>query len=82
MTNAGVHRSFESSRIAYKCHCGWIGGDNEIIEWDIQPERNRAVRVCPACGRSVSEWGTHSPLDGVRRVARGPLQEALEAANR
>lgn len=81
MSDAGIQRSFSSSYITYECQCGWIGNDSDIKNWDIQEDRNRAVRVCPSCQESVPEWGTHCPLDGAMRVARGPLQQALANSN-
>ena len=77
MSDAGVRRSFNSSFITYECHCGWVGDDSDIDDWDIQPETDRAVRICPSCGEPVPEWGTHRPLSGISAVARGPLRAAL-----
>ncbi|GAA0475422.1 hypothetical protein GCM10008985_34750 [Halococcus dombrowskii] len=82
MQTAGVRRSFSSSYITYECHCGWVGDNSDIEEWDIQRDRDRAVRICPACGTPMPEWGTHTPIEGVAKVARGPLHEALENVER
>ena len=78
MPNAGIQRSFSSSYITYKCKCGWLGNDSDIEDWNIQLENDRAVRVCPSCEESVPEWGTHRPLNGISKVARGALQKELE----
>jgi len=61
----------------YRCPCGWVGAESALDDWDVQPDRDRVVRVCPACESTVPEWGCLSPLDGVRSVAEGDLRSAL-----
>jgi len=61
----------------YRCACGWEGPESELVDWDVQTDRDRVVRVCPGCESSVPEWGCLRPIDGVRRVAEGNLQRAL-----
>lgn len=64
------------------CDCGWTGRETDIDSWDVQTDADRVVRCCPGCSAPVPEWGTYRPIDGLRRVARGPLREALDAAGR
>jgi len=66
-----------STATQYQCLCGWEGPESELDDWDVQTDRDRAVRVCPSCESSVPEWGCLRPIDGIRRVARGSLQRAL-----
>ena len=77
---AWVTRSFDTPHIGLRCGCGWEGTDADIDDWDVQHERDRVVRVCPGCGRSVPEWGTLPSVEGAARIARGPLREALDDA--
>ncbi|MFB6219153.1 MAG: hypothetical protein ABEH77_08285 [Halobacteriaceae archaeon] len=74
-----VTRSFETPHVTFSCDCGWTGPD-AAVGWDIQRERDRAVRRCPDCGDPVPEWGTVTPLDGAALVARGDLRAALADA--
>lgn len=63
-----------------RCGCGWTGELSTVEEWAIEPDRDRIVRRCPECREPRPEWGTFHGLDGVRRVARGPLRRQLDAA--
>jgi hypothetical protein len=81
MDDPWLERSFEAPNIALRDDCGWEGTDADIEEWDVQADSDRAVRRCPGCGDPVPEWGTLRPLDGAAQVARGPLREALAAAD-
>jgi hypothetical protein len=78
--DAWVIRSFETPHIGLRCDCGWEGTDDDIVDWDVQRERDRVVRVCPDCGTPVPEWGALPSVDGAATVARGPLREALAEA--
>lgn len=77
-----VRRSVEMGRkeMHLRCDCGWAGAESEVTDWDIQRSRDRVVRKCPNCGEPVPEWGAFRPIDGVARIAKGPLRENLEAA--
>lgn len=81
MTEPRIDPSDDRPNIGLECTCGWVGVDDEIEDWDVQPERDRVVRVCPSCGEPVPEWGCLEPIDGVARIARGSLAEALADAN-
>jgi hypothetical protein len=81
MSEPRVERSFSDPNIQLTCRCGWEGLDADVEEWAIEVDRDRAVRRCPSCGEPVPEWGTLRPLDGAARIARGPLAEALAAAD-
>lgn len=72
--------SMDRPNIGLGCACGWTGVDDEIEDWDVQPERDRVVRVCPSCQEPVPEWGCLEPIDGVARIARGSLADALADA--
>ncbi|MFB6135845.1 MAG: hypothetical protein ABEJ04_03720 [Halobacteriaceae archaeon] len=75
-----VERSFEEPYLTFRCDCGWEGRDADVAEWDVQADRDRAVRVCPDCGDPAPEWGALRPLAGAALIARGPLREALRDA--
>ena len=66
--------------LALTCPCGWEGILRDITDYELQPERDRILRCCPACGTGVPEWGALGPIDGVARVAKGPLREAIADA--
>ena len=72
-----VERSFDAPNVAFRCPCGWRGPDDAVEAWDVQRERDRAVRRCPDCGEPRPEWGAVRPLSGAALVARGPLRRAL-----
>ncbi|MFC4989213.1 hypothetical protein [Saliphagus infecundisoli] len=82
MPESSVARSFDHPNVQLKCHCGWTGLDADVTDWDVQSDRNRVVRKCPNCGEAVPEWGALPTVDGARRIARGPLAEALADAGR
>lgn len=69
--------SMGATETEYRCECGWTGLESVLEDWDVQPARDRVVRVCPGCGASVPEWGCLGPIDGVRRVADADLEDAL-----
>lgn len=77
MTNH-VYVSVGPSEIEYRCDCGWTGLETTLSDWDVQPERDRVVRVCPGCSTPVPEWGTLRPINGVEKVAAGDLEAVLE----
>lgn len=74
----GVEMGRKEMRLS--CDCGWEGVESEVTDWDVQHSRDRVVRNCPNCEEPIPEWGTFRPIDGVARIAKGELQEALEAA--
>lgn len=80
MDGPWVDRSFAQPNIAFRCRCGWDGIDADIEAWDVQFERDRAVRVCPDCDDPVPEWGTIASIDGATRIARGSLRDSLAEA--
>lgn len=77
MAEPRVDRSFNEPHTRLECRCGWEGHDDDVEDWDVQRERDRVVRRCPSCGKSVPEWGALRPIDGAIHIARGPLREAL-----
>lgn len=78
MPNRSVEQSFEEPYIVFQCDCGWRGYDRDIVDWDVQTEYDRIVRKCPSCQGTIPEWGALAPIDGVARIARDPLQIAIE----
>lgn len=80
MARPSVERSFSEPHIMLNCQCGWSGNDDEIEDWAVQPDRDRVVRQCPACGEPVPEWGALRSIDGVTQLARGPLRASLAEA--
>lgn len=66
--------------LALTCSCGWTGTLRDISDYEVESDRDRVLRRCPACGTGVPEWGALAPIDGVARVAKGPLLETLVAA--
>lgn len=66
--------------VVARCTCGWEGDVGTVENWAVERENDRVVRRCPGCDEPRPEWGTFRPLDGVRRVARGPLRDALRDA--
>ncbi len=80
MEDPSVERSFSEPNIHLQCRCGWDGHDDEIEDWDVQEDRDRVVRCCPACGEPSPEWGVLRPIDAAARIARGPLRTSLDDA--
>ena len=76
---ARVVRSEDTPHVGLICSCGWDGTDADVVDWDVQESRDRVVRCCPDCGTPVPEWGTIPSIDGARKIARGPLRDALES---
>jgi len=66
--------------LALTCSCGWTGVLRDITDYEVEPDRDRVLRCCPDCGTGVPEWGALASIDGVARVAKGPLLETLVAA--
>ncbi|MFC6731798.1 MULTISPECIES: hypothetical protein [unclassified Haladaptatus] len=77
MTEPRWERSFSEPHAKLDCRCGWTGHDDAIVDWNIEPARDRVVRRCPDCGEAVPEWGTLQPIEGVAKIARGELRAAL-----
>ena len=80
MAKPRVEQSFSEPHLRLTCACGWTGYDDDIERWDVEADRDRVVRCCPSCDDSVPEWGTVTSVEGVARVARGPLRAALAEA--
>jgi hypothetical protein len=80
MPEPSVARSFDHPNVQLQCSCGWNGLDADVTDWDVQLERDRAVRKCPDCGEPVPEWGALRSINGASRLARGPLADALADA--
>lgn len=80
MAQARVERRFTDPHVHLFCRCGWDGYDDDIEDWAVDSERDRVVRRCPRCDDPVPEWGAIPSIDGAKRVARGPLREALGEA--
>ncbi|KXA88594.1 hypothetical protein AKJ57_06655 [candidate division MSBL1 archaeon SCGC-AAA259A05] len=72
----------ESSRkgVKFQCDCGWRGEVGKITDWEIEVDRDRAVRRCPNCGETKPEWGTFPFLKGVKKIAKGSLKKKIEEA--
>lgn len=77
MAEPTVERSFSEPHLALDCTCGWTGHDDDIEDWEVDQERDRVVRQCPACDRPVPEWGALEPIEAAAKIARGPLAEAI-----
>ena len=73
-----VARTFGDPYLALACRCGWEGRDRDVTDWDVQSDRDRVVRCCPACDQPVAEWGTLTPISGLSSIAKGSLAAALE----
>jgi hypothetical protein len=77
MAERQIERSFSEPNLRLTCDCGWGGHDDDIESWEVESERDRVVRVCPACSEPVPEWGALGPIEGAARTARGSLRAAL-----
>ena len=66
--------------LALTCSCGWEGTLRAITDYELEPDRDRVLRRCPGCGEGIAEWGALGPIDGVARVAKGPLRNTLVEA--
>lgn len=60
-----------------RCTCGWRGAVTDIDDWAVEEDLDHVARVCPDCGESVPEWGAFPAPDGVKRIAKGRIREAL-----